>query len=369
MLGAHPLLITLAASFMILVGVLVYTEGRTTGTVPDYLLQAVSPAGRTGPIPLPPIVLVWFLLSVLVVAVEQLSVPGRLLFATGASERAASLTRPVIVIWAAAFAASSACAAIAGILLAGFSGGADASVGQPYLFQTVAAVVVGGTALLGGSGSYARTFAGVLLITELTTFLIGLGFSDRIQQVMLGLLITCSSPSTAANRMSELRSDRRAGLAMADASAWAPGNEELARSAAPSLLRVTDLRKSYGATQALRSCNIDVAPGEIRALLGENGSGKSTLVKILSGVVRADAGSVELSGALLSVHSPREAQARGIVTVFQETLVAPELPVLDNIFLGSDRTFRWGRPHAEQRRIAPKRSMRLARTRSNSTRL
>ena len=139
---------------------------------------------------------------------------------------------------------------------------------------------------------------------------------------------------------------------MADASAWAPGNEELARSAAPSLLRVTDLRKSYGATQALRSCNIDVAPGEIRALLGENGSGKSTLVKILSGVVRADAGSVELSGALLSVHSPREAQARGIVTVFQETLVAPELPVLDNIFLGSDRTFRWGRPHAEQRRIA-----------------
>ena len=80
-----------------------------------------------------------------------------------------------------------------------------------------------------------------------------------------------------------------------------------------------------GATQALRSCNIDIAPGEIRALLGENGSGKSTLVKILSGVVRADAGSVELSGTPLSVHSPREAQARGIVTVFQETLVAPEL--------------------------------------------
>ncbi len=139
---------------------------------------------------------------------------------------------------------------------------------------------------------------------------------------------------------------------MADASARAPENQDPARSAAPSLLRVADLRKSYGATQALRSCNVDIAPGEIRALLGENGSGKSTLVKILSGVVRADAGSLELSGAPLSVHSPREAQARGIVTVFQETLVAPELSVLDNIFLGSDRTFRWGRPRAEQRRIA-----------------
>ena len=189
-LGAHPLLITLATSFMILGGVLVYTEGRTTGTVPDYLLQAVSPAGRTGPVPLPLIVIVWFLLSILVVAFEQFSVPGRLLFATGASERAARLAlSPVTVVWTAAFAASSACAAIAGILLAGFSGGADASVGEPYLFQTVAAVVVGGTALLGGSGSYARTFAGVLIITELTTFLIGLGFSDRIQQVTLGLLI------------------------------------------------------------------------------------------------------------------------------------------------------------------------------------
>jgi ribose transport system permease protein len=186
-LGAHPLLITLATSFMILGGVLVYTEGRTTGTVPDYLLQAVSPAGRTGPVPLPPIVIVWFLLSILMVAFEQFSVPGRLLFATGASERAARLAlSPVTVVWTAAFAASSACA---GILLAGFSCGADASVGEPYLFQTVAAVVVGGTALLGGSGSYARTFAGVLIITELTTFLIGLGFSDRIQQVTLGLLI------------------------------------------------------------------------------------------------------------------------------------------------------------------------------------
>ena len=189
-LGAHPLLITLAASFMILGGVLVYTEGQTVGTVPDYLLRAVSPAGRTGPIPLPPIVIVWFLLTILVIAVEQRSVLGRFLFASGANERAARLSLvPVTVVWAVTFAVSAGCAAVAGILLAGFSGGADASVGQPYLFQTVAAVVVGGTALLGGSGSYARTFAGTLLITEITTLLIGLGFSDRIQQIMLGLLI------------------------------------------------------------------------------------------------------------------------------------------------------------------------------------
>jgi ribose transport system ATP-binding protein len=139
---------------------------------------------------------------------------------------------------------------------------------------------------------------------------------------------------------------------MAEARAAAPEIRDPVRDAIASLLRVAGLRKSYGATQALRSCNIDVAPGEIRALLGENGSGKSTLVKILSGVVRPDAGSVELSQAPLAVRSPREAQARGIVTVFQETLVAPEMSVLDNVFLGSDRMFRWGRPQTEQRRIA-----------------
>jgi ribose transport system permease protein len=189
-LGAHPLLITLAMSFIVLGAMLVYTEGQTIGTVPDYLLDAVSPASRTGPLPLPPIIVIWFLLTIVIVAFEQFSAPGRFLFATGASERAARLSLvPVTSVWAASFAISAGCAAIAGVLLAGFSGGADASVGQPYLFQTVAAVVVGGTALLGGSGSYGRTFAGSLLITELTTFLIGVGFSDRIQQVMLGCLI------------------------------------------------------------------------------------------------------------------------------------------------------------------------------------
>ncbi|MGH6798393.1 MAG: ATP-binding cassette domain-containing protein, partial [Roseiarcus sp.] len=117
-------------------------------------------------------------------------------------------------------------------------------------------------------------------------------------------------------------------------------------------LCVSDLRKSYGATKALVSCNMEVRPGEIRALLGENGSGKSTLVKILSGVMRPDAGSVELSGEPLAVHSPREAQARGVVTVFQETLVAPQLSVVDNVFLGQDGLFRWGRSRAQQRSAA-----------------
>lgn len=124
--------------------------------------------------------------------------------------------------------------------------------------------------------------------------------------------------------------------------------------AGPTLLRVDGVKKTFEPTKALVSCSFDIAPGEIRALLGENGSGKSTLVKILSGVLHADADEIAINGAPAAFHSPRQAQAAGVVTVFQETLIAAELAVLDNIFLGTDGLFRWHLCRAEQRRIAGK---------------
>ncbi len=80
-------------------------------------------------------------------------------------------------------------AAITGILLLGFTGSAYGDVGQPYLFQTIAAVVIGGTALVGGRGSYLGTVAGALVLTELNTLLIGLGLQPATVQAALGLVI------------------------------------------------------------------------------------------------------------------------------------------------------------------------------------
>ena len=189
-LRVHPLIVTLAMNFVVLGAVLVETGGQTTGTVPGYLTEAVSPVGTVGPLLLPPIVVLWLLLAALLVFAERGTLFGRFLLASGASERAARLALvPVGAVWVGAFALSAVFAAVAGVLLAGFSGGADANVGQPYLFETVAAVVVGGTTLLGGAGGYARTVAGTLLITLLTTLLIGLGLTDRVQQILLGVLI------------------------------------------------------------------------------------------------------------------------------------------------------------------------------------
>jgi ribose transport system permease protein len=87
------------------------------------------------------------------------------------------------------FVISAICAAVVGVLFAGFSGTADATVGDPYLFQTLTAVVIGGTSLLGGRGGYGRTVAGALVLSELTTLLVGQGYSASLQEALLGVLV------------------------------------------------------------------------------------------------------------------------------------------------------------------------------------
>ncbi len=114
--------------------------------------------------------------------------------------------------------------------------------------------------------------------------------------------------------------------------------EEMQQRAATAkpLLEATDIRRTFGETIALDSCSLSVRPGEIHAIVGENGSGKSTLIKVLSGIVSAESGALKWNGAPFQLRSPRAAQEAGIATVFQETLVLPEMSVRDNIMLGLD---------------------------------
>jgi len=118
------------------------------------------------------------------------------------------------------------------------------------------------------------------------------------------------------------------------------------------LLELTGLSRSFGETRALVSASLAVKPGEIHALAGENGSGKTTLIKVLSGVLRADSGELRWAGRLARFPNPASAQSAGISTVFQETLVAPELSVRDNIVLGTDGVFRHRRTARDERLVA-----------------
>lgn len=105
-------------------------------------------------------------------------------------------------------------------------------------------------------------------------------------------------------------------------------------------LSVSGLAKSFGSTQALRACSLELLAGEIHTVQGENGSGKSTLVKILAGVQAPDRGQILVAGRSVPLDSPRAALSAGIATVFQEVLVAAPRSVLENVWLGSDGLFR-----------------------------
>lgn len=99
-------------------------------------------------------------------------------------------------------------------------------------------------------------------------------------------------------------------------------------------VRVDDLSKSYGPTQALASVTVGFEGGTVHTVLGENGSGKSTLIKALSGVVVPDAGSITVDEERVRRASPRAAQSHGIQTVFQEILTAPNRSLVENVYLG-----------------------------------
>lgn len=101
-------------------------------------------------------------------------------------------------------------------------------------------------------------------------------------------------------------------------------------------LVVRGIAKSYGGLRVLSSIDVDVAAGEIRALVGENGAGKSTFLKIVSGAVVPDAGTVALDEVRLPPGDPRAARDRGVNVVYQELTLVADLTVAENIFLGRE---------------------------------
>jgi monosaccharide-transporting ATPase len=104
-----------------------------------------------------------------------------------------------------------------------------------------------------------------------------------------------------------------------------------------SLLRCSGMDKSFAGVPALRDVHMSVAPGEVRALIGQNGAGKSTLIKVLTGVYRRDAGQVEFAGNPVDFTSTQDAQRNGLATIYQEVNLVPYRSVAENICIGRTR--------------------------------
>jgi rhamnose transport system ATP-binding protein len=102
----------------------------------------------------------------------------------------------------------------------------------------------------------------------------------------------------------------------------------------PILLRATNIEKSYAGVHALRSASLELGAGEVHALIGENGAGKSTLIRIITGAVEADAGTLHLHGEAVTQNSPRLAKQLGVAAIYQQPALFPELSVSENIAIG-----------------------------------
>ena len=189
-LAIHPLIVTLGVGTAIQGAVLLWTAGFPAGSAPETVTKFVSIGGHAGPFPVPWLV-PSFLVVIAIMSVILARTPfGRRLYAVGSNPRAApyALISPRAV-WTTTYALSALFAAAAGVLLLGFTGSAYGDVGQPYLFQTIAAVVIGGTTLVGGRGGLIGTAAGALVLIEINTLLIGLGLSPAMVEAALGVLI------------------------------------------------------------------------------------------------------------------------------------------------------------------------------------
>ncbi len=111
------------------------------------------------------------------------------------------------------------------------------------------------------------------------------------------------------------------------------------------LLRMKDVCKEFPGVKALEDVQLEVAEGEVHALLGENGAGKSTLIKVLGGIYIKDKGQIWINGREAEIRTVEDARKYGISIIHQELMMVPHLSVAENIFLGQEKTGSLGTVH------------------------
>jgi len=195
-LQGQALIMTLGTGFAIAGLVQIITSigsqfsGNVFGTVPAWLSNLAAMNGRTFGLGVPPTIILWIAIAIIVIVGLRYSTYGRNIYALGGNRRSAKLIGiSELKYWTLAYTMSGFFAALTGSLLLGWSGGGFIGAGDQYLFTTLAAVVIGGTSLMGGYGGYGFTVIGVLVLQILSSFLIGIGLKYEWQQFIFGLLI------------------------------------------------------------------------------------------------------------------------------------------------------------------------------------
>lgn len=180
------LVMTLGMNTVMLGVTLVYTNGSPQGLAPRFARELAT--GRIAGIPWA--LVFWAALSVVMIMMLKSSVFGRRVYAIGNNPRAAYLSgSPVRLTLVGVYAFAGMTAGLAGILLAGYSNNTYLGMGDNYVLQSIAAVVIGGTSILGGAGGYGGTIAGAIMIVLLQNALQVAGIRPAGQQILYGLII------------------------------------------------------------------------------------------------------------------------------------------------------------------------------------
>jgi ribose transport system permease protein len=198
--GVQPLIVTLGMGSALAGLVQAASGDGPIGQAPQWTVRLTSIGTKTLGLDIPPVVVIWLGATVVLAYVFHRTLTGLRLLATGASQPSAEFalinTRRV---WAGAFAMSGVMAVLAGLLVAGFAGNLDTTTANPYLFQSLVAVIVGGT-VFGGPGDYTRTVVGALFLAVVNTVLVGHGAAAQDQDILYGVVLVIAVASYGRER-------------------------------------------------------------------------------------------------------------------------------------------------------------------------
>jgi ribose/xylose/arabinose/galactoside ABC-type transport system permease subunit/ABC-type branched-subunit amino acid transport system ATPase component len=269
------------------------------------------------------------------------TVSGVRCYAIGGNPRAAELvgirtSRHVTLL----YVAMQVSMAIAAIVTASQVGTATPQTGLGFEFSVLTAVMLGGVAFNGGAGRPLGIFFGVITLGILQTGFIFAGLNSYTQQVAQGALLIFA---LAADQIVTRRRARAKPKADAEAESLTESEDDTAvreayarRQIGETVLESSGLSKSYGSVVAVRDVGFALRAGEIVCLAGDNGAGKSTVIKMLSGVVQPDTGTLKVAGETVTFHNPSDARGAGIETVHQELTLSPNLGAALNMVLGQE---------------------------------
>ncbi len=339
LLNINPLIVTLGMAAILRGLGYVVSDARTIFGFPESFVAI----GRTdiGPVPLP--VIIGALVFIIGGYCLLKTVVGLHIYATGGNITSTNLAgiRTALLV-TSLYTVNGALIGLVSVLTIARLGSASPSIGVQFELDVLTAAILGGAAFAGGSGHPLGILFGVVTIGVIDAGIIFAGVPDFWQQIVKGAVLILA---LATDQYTIRRRARARPADAAEAVVSAPLAEVTEGSAPPgdmglrrgeTILACHDLTKSYGAVAAVRGISFSVAAGEVVCLVGDNGAGKSTLIKMLSGAIEPDTGSIDVLGQTVHISGPHVARGLGIETAYQDLALCPNLGSAYNLVLGAE---------------------------------